>query len=62
MVARVQLDELRIRHFAGILAAYRWQYILSGAQHRPFLRILGNLVNEQQAQRINQALQPLMAA
>ncbi len=46
----------------GILRAYRWQYILSGAQHRPFLRVLGDLINEQQAQRINQALQPLMAA
>ena len=47
---------------AGVLKAYRWQYIVSGAQHRPFQRVLGELINEQQAQRINQALQPLIAA
>ena len=46
----------------GFLKAYRWQYILSGAQHRPFQRILGDLINEAQARRINEALQPLMAA
>lgn len=47
---------------AGVLKAYRWQYILSGAQHRPFQRILGDLITEAQAQRVNQALTPLMAA
>ncbi|WP_205944570.1 hypothetical protein [Pelagibius litoralis] len=46
----------------GFLKAYRWQYILSGAQHRPFQRILGDLINETQAQRINDALAPLVAA
>jgi hypothetical protein len=46
----------------GVLKAYRWQYILSGAQHRPFQRVLGELIDERQAQRINDALAPLMAA
>jgi len=46
----------------GILKAYRWQYILSGAQHRPFQRVLGELITETQAQRIGNALAPLMAA
>lgn len=46
----------------GVLKAYRWQYILSGAQHRAFLRVLGELITETQAQRIGSALAPLMAA
>ncbi|MEQ8355547.1 MAG: hypothetical protein RH942_08420 [Kiloniellaceae bacterium] len=46
----------------GILKAYRWQYILSGAQHRPFQRVLGDLITEAQADRIGSALAPLMAA
>jgi len=46
----------------SVLKAYRWQYILSGAQHRPFLRVLGELITETQAQRIGSALAPLMAA
>ncbi|WP_422368003.1 hypothetical protein [Pelagibius sp.] len=45
----------------GILGAYRWQYVVSGAQHRPFQRILGDLITEKQAQRINTALAPLVA-
>jgi hypothetical protein len=45
-----------------ILNAYRWQYIVSGAQHRPFQRVLGDLITEAQAQRIGKALAPLMAA
>jgi hypothetical protein len=51
-VARVQ---------AGILRAYRWQYILSGAQQPRFLGILGRLVTAQQGQRITEALAPLTA-
>lgn len=46
----------------GILRAYRWQYIVSGAQHRTFQRVLGELIDDGQAQRINAALAPLMAA
>lgn len=47
--------------YDGFLKAYRWQYILSGAQHRSFQRILGDLIDESQAQRVNDALRPLMA-
>lgn len=46
----------------GVLRAYRWQYIVSGAQHRHFQRVLGDLITEAQAQRIGAALAPLMAA
>ncbi|WP_280154779.1 hypothetical protein [Piscinibacter sp. XHJ-5] len=44
-----------------LLAAYRWQYILSGAQHPHFLKVLGELVTEAQMQRIGAALAPLAA-
>jgi hypothetical protein len=43
------------------LKAYRWQYILSGAQHEHFLAVLGELVTEAQMQRIGNALAPLAA-
>lgn len=43
-----------------ILEAYRWQYIVSGVRHRQFQRVLGDLITEAQAQRINAALAPLM--
>jgi len=45
---------------AGTLRAYRWQYILSGAQHPRFGEILGELTTEDQMQRISQALAPLV--
>lgn len=38
-----QAEEIR----AKLLEAYRWQYILSGAQHRHFLRVLQELVPEE---------------
>jgi hypothetical protein len=41
---------------AGVLRAYRWQYILSGAQHPRFVQVLGDLVTAQQGQRVGQAL------
>jgi hypothetical protein len=41
---------------AGVLRAYRWQYILSGAQHPRFLQILGGLITAEQGQRIERAL------
>jgi hypothetical protein len=40
----------------GLLRAYRWQYILSGAQEPRFTNILGSLVSEQQGKRIVEAL------
>jgi hypothetical protein len=39
-----------------ILAAYRWQFILSGAQHPHFLEVLGDLTTESQRTRIVAAL------
>jgi hypothetical protein len=46
---------------AGTLRAYRWQYIVSGAQLPRFVQLLGSLVTEEQGQRIGRALAPLLA-
>jgi hypothetical protein len=46
---------------ALVLRAYRWQYILSGAQHPRFLENLGRLVTDEQGARIVSALAPLTA-
>jgi hypothetical protein len=48
----------RIRE--GVLKAYRWQYIISGVQEPRFQKVLGSLINEQQTQRIGEALAPLV--
>jgi hypothetical protein len=45
---------------AGILKAYRWQYILSGAQHPRFLEVLASLIDTAQGERVNAALKTLM--
>jgi hypothetical protein len=43
----------------GMLRAYRWQYILSGAGHPHFLKVLTSLITEAQTERIQSALQLL---
>jgi len=48
----------RIR--AGVLDAYRWQYIGSGVQGR-FGEVLGRLVTPAQHQRIGQAVAPILS-
>jgi hypothetical protein len=44
---------------AGVLRAYRWQYIVSGAQHPRFLTLLLSLITSEQAERVTQALAPI---
>jgi hypothetical protein len=44
---------------AGVLNAYRWQYIFSGVDHPRYQAALGNLIDEAQAKRIGEALAPL---
>ena len=44
----------------GLLRAYRWQYIISGAQEPRFTGILGSLVNEKQGKHITDALSTLV--
>jgi len=50
------------RIVAGMLKAYRWQYIVSGVQVPHFQEVLGHLVTPAQMQRIGTALAPLMDA
>jgi hypothetical protein len=45
---------------AGVLAAYRWQYIVSGVQDGRFLGILTSMITEAQLSRIVAALEPIM--
>jgi uncharacterized protein YggL (DUF469 family) len=44
----------------ALLRAYRWQYILSGAQEPRFTEILGSLINEQQGKQVAEALATLV--
>jgi hypothetical protein len=43
----------------GILKAYRWQFIFSGAEHPRFAEIMSELVTDAQMQRISAALATL---
>jgi hypothetical protein len=51
-----EIQELR----AGVLRAYRWQYIVSGAQHPRFLRLLTGMITDEQAARVARALAPIL--
>jgi 3-methyladenine DNA glycosylase/8-oxoguanine DNA glycosylase len=44
----------------AFLKAYRWQYIVSGAQNERFLQILGAMLTPAQLERVVGALKPLM--
>jgi hypothetical protein len=44
-----------------LLKAYRWQYIVSGVQDRRFSDLLMSMITPTQSQRVQAALQPLMA-
>ena len=45
---------------AGVLAAYRWQYIVSGVKEPRFSQILGSMITDGQGKRIGDALAPIM--
>ena len=45
---------------ATVLAAYRWQYIVSGVKEPRFNEILGAMITETQGKRIGEALAPMM--
>jgi hypothetical protein len=53
---RQQVEQLK----AAMLAAYRWQYIITGVQNERFQAVLGSLVTEAQMNRIGKALAPIM--
>lgn len=54
------LEKAQIR--SAILAAYRWQYIISGAQHAHFGRLLTSMTTREQMARVQSALIPIMQA
>ena len=54
----VKANEARAIEVA-FLAAYRWQYIHSGARHPYFGKVLSSLISESQGQRIQAALATL---
>jgi hypothetical protein len=45
---------------AGVLKAYRWQYIVSGVEDPRFMDILGSMITPAQADRIGKALAPIV--
>jgi hypothetical protein len=47
---------------AGVLKAYRWQYIGSGVEHPHFMRLLTRLTTSAQLERIIAALTPILKA
>lgn len=55
-LARDQAEAVR----KSFLRAYRWQYIGSGVTDERFLKILGSLVDADQAARIQAALRPIL--
>jgi len=62
-VVGMAADEKRaVQVGATVLKAYRWQYIVSGAIHPHFQKVLGSLVSEAQMERIQSALAPLTYA
>jgi hypothetical protein len=44
-----------------VLQAYRLQYIVSGAQHPRFLKLLLGMITDEQAERVTRALAPIVA-
>jgi hypothetical protein len=59
LVARPLTGAEAERVYKSFLEAYRWQYILSGAQDDRFVGILKELVTEEQGARIGGALAPI---
>ena len=54
-VSAAEVEKIR----ASVLAAYRWQYILSGVEEPRFAEIIGSLVTAAQGERIGAALAPI---
>jgi hypothetical protein len=52
-------DEVEILR-AGVHAAYRWQYIISGVEQPRFKQLLESLITEEQGRRIQKALEPIL--
>jgi hypothetical protein len=55
-LSKAEAQKLR----GAFLKAYRWQYIVSGAQNERFLQILGAMLSPAQLDRVVAALKPIM--
>ena len=55
-VTAAELERIR----AGVLVAYRWQYIVSGVKDERFAAVLGGLISPEQGARIGAALAPIL--
>jgi hypothetical protein len=62
IAGRAFSDDEAAQVHAGVLKAYRWQYIVSGVMEPRFQKALFSLLNEEQAGRIQRALAPLSYA
>ena len=61
-VVERSFSEEEARHIGeAVLAAYRWQYIVSGVENPRFREILGRMIDAEQAARIGDALAPIVA-
>jgi hypothetical protein len=47
---------------ATLLAAYRWQYIVSGVQDARYVGVLGSMISQEQGARIHDALAPIVSS
>jgi hypothetical protein len=60
-VVQRPLDKAQVEALRGaMLAAYRWQYIVTGVQNERFQHVLGSMVTEAQMGRIGRALAPIL--
>ena len=62
IAGRAFSDDEAAQLYAGVLKAYRWQYIVSGVMEPRFQKALFSLLDEAQAGRIQRALAPLSYA
>jgi len=59
-IAEGSFDAGQVAQLADqVLRAYRWQYILSGAQHPRFLKLLTGMITPAQVERVTKALAPI---
>ena len=60
---RRRFDAAQIEQLGqGVLRAYRWQYIVSGAQHPRFLKLLQGMITQEQTERVTKALAPIASS
>ncbi|MFM0225643.1 hypothetical protein [Paraburkholderia dipogonis] len=57
---RTFTDHEQARVKAGMLDAYRWQYIVSGVEEPRFSKLLTSLIDERQGERLGASLAPIV--